>query len=263
MNPIKSEIEHKYGPRVHILNNPFLAGLLAQLCAPQTTQPGINHLVHMLYQQLLIQVMSSEFPRTQVATETRMKTHHPHVLLKTEQIRPQQRAIVVNLARAGTYPSHVCYETLHYALAFEGLRQDHIFAARMTSQQGRVTETDFGSSKIGGDKTDAIVLFPDPMGATGHTIIKALQHYRDHVPGRACKMLALHLIITPEYLKNVLASDPDLLVYAIRLDRGLSPQAILETSPGTHWDQEKGLNDHDYIVPGGGGFGEIMNNSFV
>jgi len=33
--------------------------------------------------------------------------------------------------------------------------------------------------------------------------------------------------------------------------------------PGEFPDREKGLNEHGYIVPGGGGFGEIMNNSFV
>jgi len=33
--------------------------------------------------------------------------------------------------------------------------------------------------------------------------------------------------------------------------------------PGTHWDRERGLDDKQYIVPGGGGFGEIMNNAYV
>jgi uracil phosphoribosyltransferase len=37
----------------------------------------------------------------------------------------------------------------------------------------------------------------------------------------------------------------------------------LANIPGTFWDEERGLNEKQYIVPGGGGFGEIMNNSFV
>jgi hypothetical protein len=53
------------------------------------------------------------------------------------------------------------------------------------------------------------------------------------------------------------------IVYALRLDRGLSPAEVLETVPGERWSEEKGLTDHHYIVPGGGGLGEIMNNSFV
>jgi hypothetical protein len=45
------------------------------------------------------------------------------------------------------------------------------------------------------------------------------------------------------------------------LDRGLSDEKILHTVPGTHWEKEKGLNQFQYIVPGGGGFGELMNNT--
>ena len=32
---------------------------------------------------------------------------------------------------------------------------------------------------------------------------------------------------------------------------------------GTFWDKEKGLNEYQYIVPGAGGLGEILNNAFV
>jgi hypothetical protein len=49
----------------------------------------------------------------------------------------------------------------------------------------------------------------------------------------------------------------------VRLDRGLSPADVLKTPLGTHWDRERGLNQKDYIVPGGGGFGEVMNNAYV
>ena len=38
---------------------------------------------------------------------------------------------------------------------------------------------------------------------------------------------------------------------------------VLQTVPGTYWDRERGLTDHQYIVPGGGGLGEVLNNSFV
>jgi len=38
---------------------------------------------------------------------------------------------------------------------------------------------------------------------------------------------------------------------------------VLATVPGERWDEENGLNDLQYIVPGGGGFGEIMNNAYV
>ena len=43
----------------------------------------------------------------------------------------------------------------------------------------------------------------------------------------------------------------------------MSPPDVLDTVPGTHWDRESGLDARQYIVPGGGGFGELMNNSWV
>ena len=45
---------------------------------------------------------------------------------------------------------------------------------------------------------------------------------------------------------------PEVIVYALRLDRGLSPADVLQT-PGERWTEERGLTDKHYIVPGGGG----------
>ena len=81
--------------------------------------------------------------------------------------------------------------------------------------------------------------------------------------GKPRKVISLHCIVTPEYIKRVHEKHPELLVYAIRLDRGLSSEKVLKSVPGTYWNEEKGLNDQNYIVPGGGGFGEIMNNAYV
>jgi uracil phosphoribosyltransferase len=69
-------------------------------------------------------------------------------------------------------------------------------------------------------------------------------------------------MITPEYLKRVTTDCPDLHVLALRLDRGLSTDKILNSIPGTFWDEERGLNDQQYIIPGAGGVGEILNNSY-
>jgi uracil phosphoribosyltransferase len=93
-----------------------------------------------------------------------------------------------------------------------------------------------------------------------------LEHYRKHVPGKPARVITLNLIITPEYLRALRAlrvQHPEVTIYAHRLDRGLSAPEVLATVPGTFWDRERGLNDHGYIIPGGGGFGEIMNNAFV
>jgi len=65
------------------------------------------------------------------------------------------------------------------------------------------------------------------------------------------------------HLERVTTTFPELIVYAIRLDRGLSPEAVLSTTPGERWKEEKGLNSKQYIIPGAGGMGEVINNSYV
>ena len=257
------KLDHRYGNRVNILNDALLNSWLTELCSPETFQPKINSLVEKLYGALVREVISNEFPTSVIQTPTRMTAAHPDIQLKSEIIDPKIRAVCVNLARAGTWPSHVCYDVLNHVLRPEMVRQDHILAARLTDSADKVTGTSLSGAKIGGDIDQAVVLIPDPMGATGSTIVSTVSHYKQSVGGTPRKLLALHLIVTPEYLKTVTRAHPDLVVYALRLDRGLSKPDVLQTTPGTRWDEERGLNDKQYIVPGGGGFGEIMNNSFV
>jgi uracil phosphoribosyltransferase len=262
---VRSELEHKYGNNVHILQDPCMSSWLARLCGPSTFQPQINTLVQYLYTSLLQNVMNAEFPTERCTLATRMTAAHPEAPLQTEMFLQTQRVVTVNLARAGTFPSHICFDLLNNIMNPQLMRQDHILASRMTDDHDKVTGTAMGGAKIGGDVDGAIVLFPDPMGATGNTLISMVDHYKKVVSknGQAAKYIALHLIVTPEYLKNVQEKHPDLLVYAVRVDRGLSTEKALTSAPGTFWDEERGLNEKHYIVPGGGGFGEIMNNSFV
>jgi uracil phosphoribosyltransferase len=70
-------------------------------------------------------------------------------------------------------------------------------------------------------------------------------------------------MITPQFLETFRERHPDVEVFALRLDRGRSSAAALSSRLGALRDQESGLTDIDYIVPGGGGFGELMNNSWV
>ncbi len=256
-----SEVEHRYGKNVHILSDPFLMSHLTRLCMEETTQPIINELVNTIYSSLLEIVVNHEFPTRTCAVRTRMANVHPEAVIQAPMIDSEVPVISVNLARAGTFPSHICYTALNYFMNSKTVRQDHISIARTTDDADRVTGSQVSGHKIGGNVDGSSVLFPDPMGATGGTLIKAVDLYKSR--GKALKYIALHCIVTPEYLKNVLSKHPDLIVYAVRLDRGLSSPDILDTVPGTHWDQERGLNDKHYIVPGGGGFGEILNNAYV
>ena len=61
----------------------------------------------------------------------------------------------------------------------------------------------------------------------------------------------------------MVAEFPELHIFAIRLDRGLSGPEVLDSPPGTHSAQERGLTDNQYIVPGAGGVGEVLNNAWI
>jgi uracil phosphoribosyltransferase len=256
-----SEREHHYGKNVHLLSDPFLHSHLARLCDESTYQPVINELMTTLYSSLLKYVVNNEFPQKQVITHSRMSAFHPEGIFESSILDADIPVVSVNLARAGTLPSHVCYHHLNYFMNPKTVRQDHVGIARKTNDSEQVTGSAVSGHKIGGAIDDAIVLFPDPMGATGGTLIESVDLYQKF--GKARKFIAIHCIVTPEYLKAVHAKHPELIVYAIRLDRGLSNDKVLASIPGTYWNEEKGLNDKHYIVPGGGGFGEILNNAYV
>ncbi|MFP5387214.1 MAG: uracil phosphoribosyltransferase [Bacteriovoracia bacterium] len=257
-----SVFEHHYGKNVHLISSPLMLSLLAKLGSPDTHQPQINQLVEMLYSNLIDNVIDCVFPRQSVKMDTRMKASHPEASYEGEIVNPETPVVTVDLARAGTFPSHLCYNKLNYLMNPSRVRQDHFYVARVSDENGQVTGINVSGSKIGGDVDKAIVLFPDPMGATGGTIVEAYNHYKNEVGGKPLKMVAMHLIITPEYLEKVTKSCPDLHIFALRLDRGLSRDEVLKEEPGKLWSSEKGLNQHQYIVPGAGGLGEILNNSY-
>ena len=258
-----SEIEHRYGPSVHLLDDPLAYTLLARLCSNETVQPEVGRLVRFLYEKLAEAVLAAEFPRARIDVPTRMVTSSPQAVVRGTGIAPHTKVVTVGIARAGTMPSQVVYDLLNDLLDPAGVRQDHLFMSRATDAKGHVTGATWHDAKIGRDVEGRVLLFPDPMGATGSSLVSALDHYKTRLEGKPAACIAMHLIVTPEYLRNVLKAHPDTIVYALRVDRGLSPEEILATVPGTRWDEEKGLDDHQYIVPGAGGVGEILNNAWV
>jgi uracil phosphoribosyltransferase len=257
------EIDHRYGPNVHLLDDPVAWTLLARLCANTTLQPDIGRLIRSLYEGLAHVVLAAELARTRLDVPTRMVTSSPEAVVRSAGIARQALVVTVGIARAGTMPSEVVYELLNELLDPEGVRQDHLFMSRVTDAAGHVTGSAWHDAKIGRDVDGRTVLVPDPMGATGTSMISALDHYKTRLDGKPGRCIGMHLIVTPEYLRNVLRAHPDTIVYALRVDRGLSPPDVLATVPGTRWDEERGLDDRQYIVPGAGGVGEILNNAWV
>jgi uracil phosphoribosyltransferase len=258
-----NEMTHHYGPNVHLVGSPFLLSQLATLCAKGTLQPQINRLVELLYADLVKTVINAEFPRKMVALPTRMIDSTPQGIYQGDMMDPQVRVVTVNIARAGTLPSQVTYDLMNVTVDPSLVRQDHIIMSREIDAAHTVVGSNIGGAKIGGDVDDAFVLFPDPMGATGGSLSTAISLYKTKVPGKPRRIIALNLIVTPEYLRRMTTDHPDVIVYALRLDRGMSPPEVFGTAPGALWEKERGLDDRQYIIPGGGGFGEIMNNAYV
>jgi uracil phosphoribosyltransferase len=257
------ELPHSYGPHVHLLADPVLLTQLAQLSRPETLQPDITYLVRDLYQALVRTVLACELPRMEGHVRTRMFTATPNGVWSGSMLDPDTKVVTVDIARAGTLPSQVAFETLTRLLSPDAVRQDHIYMNRVVDGAGAVVGVNVAGSKIGGPANDAIVFLPDPMGATGGSMARCVSMYKELEGGSPRKIVALNLIVTPEYLAMLKRAHPDVIVYALRCDRGMSAPEILKTGLGENWQQERGLNERQYIVPGAGGLGEVLNNSYV
>ncbi|MEM6791102.1 MAG: uracil phosphoribosyltransferase [Myxococcota bacterium] len=256
------EIEHGYGDHVHLLDDPLAWSLLTRACSPDVTQPELGRLVAMLYRSLGHAVLAAELPRERVDVPTRMASTHREAVYRGLVLQRRAKVVSVAIARAGTQPSQCIYELLNDVLDPECVRQDHLFMSRRTNDAGEVTGALWHDAKIGRDIGGRYVLFPDPMGATGASMVSAILHYQQRLQGTPAKCIAIHLIVTPEYLDRLTRDVPDAVVYALRVDRGLSSEQALRATPGTVAG-ERGLNDVDYIVPGAGGVGELLNNAWV
>jgi uracil phosphoribosyltransferase len=256
------ELVHGYGPKVHILDNLYLLTALAKLSGKKIRHPEMTATLRRVYQIMLANVAGHDLPRLRTEEPTRMQELHPHEgVYRGDVLDPATRIVIVDIIRAGIVPSQVCFEMLTAVLPDENVRLDHLNMARRSDAEGHVTGVDLSGSKIGGTVDGAVLLLPDPMGATGSTTLRAIQHYREH-HGRPARVIAMPMIATPEYLKAVLGAFDDLVVYTARLDRGLSPADVLARCPGERWSEERGLNEHGYIVPGAGGMGEVLNNAW-
>lgn len=254
---------HAYGPNVFLHSQPYPLALLARLGHPEATQPEVGRLAQRLYEFLFTQVASTELAVESAAIPTRMTALHPEQMWTGTRVAPAQKVVVADVARAGILGAQLFYERFNELLEPAGVRQDHLFVGRQTDEAGRVIGAEIRSAKIGGPLTGATLVIPDPMGATGGSLLEVLAHYERTGAGRPDRIVFAHLIVTPEYVRRIHAAWPDARIHAVRLDRGHSSAAALALPPGTRPDEESGLDSHQYIVPGAGGLGEVLNNAWV
>lgn len=256
------ELAHRYGERVHVLDNVYLLSALARIGSPNVAHRDLMALLRNVYQTMLMTACGRELPRTVADEPTRMSAaHKERGVYRGPVFDAAVTVVVVDIIRAGIVPSQVCFELLTSVLSEKRVRLDHLNMARRSDDAGHVTGVDLSGSKIGGRVDGSVLLLPDPMGATGKTTVRALEHYHKNY-GTPRRIVALPMIATPEYLRHVLEAYDNLVVYTARLDRGMSDPDVLATVPGTHWDRERGLDEKSYIVPGAGGMGEVINNSW-
>ena len=253
---------HHYGPNIHLCEDPYLLSLLARAGSPATSTETVPALVRSGYQYLMHRVLDERFPVATDRVATRMVATEPRAFYEGPRLCQNTKLVICSVIRAGMLPAQACYEAAIEMLPPENVRLDVLNMSRQTDAQHQVTGVRLDGTKIGGPVDDAVVLLPDPMGATGGTVCRAVEVYRG-LGGPPHAIAALHLMMTPEAVQRVTTQHPGVKLYSGRLDRGLSSERALAAEPGTFADEERGLNDVQYIVPGAGGMGELLTNSWV
>jgi uracil phosphoribosyltransferase len=254
-------LEHAYGDRVTFLHNPFALSLMHRIGHPDCVQPELGDLVRLGYQYLCAETFSLNLRFSAQRVPTRMQALTPAGVYHGDCFEAQP-IVSVAIARAGIVPSEVCFRMGAALLGVESIRQDHFAMARQTNEADEVIGVSVSGEKIGGDIEGATVLLPDPMGATGGSIDHAIRYYKQSVEGTARRFIAMFLTCTPECVKRLVEAHDDVHIVALRLDRGVSSPEALAEKPGV-LTSESGLTPTQYIVPGAGGVGEVLNNSFV
>jgi len=254
-------LNHHLGENVYILDDIYAFSMLAKLSTPDLKQPMINIYLRELYKVLLNNVVSTCFPKKEMEFKTRMHQYDEHGVFNARVIDPETKVLICDVARAGMIPGQVCFDSLNLYLNPENVIFDHIMASRDISKEAKSINTVLAGMKIIPEFSDGYILIPDPMGASGSSIKKVIDLYKSM--HKNIKIIVMHLIITPEYVKNIRSAHPDVTIMAIRYDRGLSDERSLNSDIGEFPEGEKSLTDTKYILPGAGGLGEIINNNYI
>ena len=263
-----TEVPHHYGANVHLLDDPLAWTLLARLCSADTKQPQLGRLVRMLYERLAQVVkVAAELPRARIDVPTRMAATSPSAVVRGLAVDDATKVVTVGIARAGTMPSQIVYDLLNEVLDPAGVRQDHLFRSRQVDEKGKVIGATGHDAKIGRDIGGRTVLFPDPMGATARLALQRRStHYKTRLEGTPRRCITMHLIVTPEYIRNVLRDHPETIIYAWR------PRSRIELAGGAGHRAGDALGQGEgarrapvHIVPGERAVSgsELLNNAWV
>jgi len=254
-------VAHELSENLFLLNDIYAFSLLAKLSEPATSQPLINIYIRELFKIILFNAISRFFPQTEKEFTTRMIEFTDKAKFTAQVVDPSTKVLICDLARAGMIPSQVFFDNLNLYFDPKNVILDHIMASRDISVEAKSVDTVLAGLKIVPEFSNGFILIPDPMGASGSSIKKIIDLYKEmHTD---VQIIVMHLIITPEYVKRITESHPDVKILALRYDRGLSKDKVLNSKIGEFFAEEKSLTETKYIVPGAGGLGEIINNNYV
>lgn len=266
------ELDHGYGEHVHVLNDPLLLTLIAYMGHPETGQHNARLAIGEFFKHAIhYAAIQEKFPLADAEIPTRMQQHVGSAGVYCGPIiDPDQKLVVVSIERGGGKPTHDLVDYLSLATGCQ-VRLDSVTAERTTDKDHVVTGCRISGAKIGGSVDDAILIIPDPMGATGGTVLAVRDLYEGKLGlansqfplpdrlGKYKKMITLHAIVATEYVQRMRSEFPELRIYAGRVDRGLSDDEILGSRLGMYPSQERGLTDTQYIVPGAGDVGALLS----
>ncbi len=257
------EIPHRYGPRTHLLDDPLAWSLLARACSRRRGSPTSGADPHPLRDAGAGRPWPPSFPG-------RGSTSRPGWYLPT-----RRRSTAASPSPGppgpspsgspapGTMPSQVVYDLMNEVLDPALVRQDHLFMSRQTNEQGEVVGATWHDAKIGRDVEDRYVLFPDPMGATGSSMVSAVEYYQTGLDGRP-RQVHRHAPHRDARVPPPRAGRPPRPGRVRPPPRSRPLGARRAPHRARHpLGEERGLNERHYIVPGAGGVGEILNNAWV
>ena len=157
-----------------ILDDHFLLTLLARLGAPETGTESVPTLVRSAYHRLMQEVLAREFPSTHGQVKTRMAATEPRGFYQGPLLCRDTRLVLCSVIRAGILPSQTCYETATTVLPPQNVRIDFLNISRVVDAAHQVVGVRLDGSKLGGSVDGAVVVIPDPMGATGSTVCREI-----------------------------------------------------------------------------------------
>lgn len=224
---------------VHISRNALVWTWLAHFCTKGTPRRDLFVLMRHIYWDLFGWVVAAEFPKAELVSNTNMDATLRGLGIKTEV-----PVTIVDVIRAGMRPSAICHEILlESGVIDESLvHEHHITAARIAGEHGEVVGVEVDYAKADEPvRPGSIVIFPDPMLATGTTLCEIISRYKERFPGCVTKFVVVNMIATPFGVKKIHSVHPEVVIYAGRMDQELT--------------------DKGYIVPGAGGVGELLTGT--